>query len=145
MGPDRTPLSNAELAEWVANELRKYETSEKPGALKSGAPTMVANREAPAQQDAEEPSRLRALIAGQQAIACELPHLALTGDFSAAPGPQGGWTVRYSARPATRFGSVALQIVECFVAASGAVSVRKSLGPTTRDPRQTEVPLRPRR
>ena len=131
MGSDPTPLSNAELAEWVTNELRKQEAREKPKsqpiarALKSDEHMIVGKNEAWA-NDARAGPQVRAIIAGQQAISRELPHLTLTGDFSAAPAPQGGWTVRYSVRPADGFGTVPLRVVECVVAANGAAFVRES-------------------
>ncbi len=131
MGSDPTPLSNAELAEWVTNELRKQAVREKPKsqpitrALKSDEDTTVGKSEAWADDDAQAGPQVRAIIAGQQAISRELPHLTLTGDFSAAPAPQGGWTVRYSVRPADSFGTVPLRVVECVVAANGAAFVRR--------------------
>jgi hypothetical protein len=151
VGTDRTPLSNTELAEWVSNELRKCEVLEKPRsrpitrALKSDAQTVVAKKEARADEDAKEGSRLRAIIAGQQAISRELPHLALTGNFKVAPAPQGGWTVRFLVRPWESFGSVSVQVVECLVAANGTAFVGKSSNVTTRSPTQSEVPLKWRR
>jgi hypothetical protein len=143
---DPTPLSNAELAEWVTNELRKQEVREKPQsqpitrARKSDEHTIVAKNEAWAHDDAQEGARLRAIIAGQQAISRDLPHLALTGGFSATPAPQGGWTVRYSVRPADSFDMVPSGVVECIVEANGAAVVRK--GPNvTRSPSRSEIPL----
>jgi hypothetical protein len=131
VGADPTPLSNAELAEWVTNELRKQELREKPQRQPiTRAPkpehSIVAKNEAWANDDAQEGARLRAIIAGQQAISRDLPHLALAGNFSAAPAPQGGWTVRYSVRPADSFRVVPLGFVECVVDANGAAFVRKS-------------------
>ena len=130
VGANPTPLSNAELAEWVTNELRKYEVREKVQSqpdtrtLKSDAQTIVAKNEARANEDTQEGSWLRAIIAGQQAISRDLPHLALTGNFTAAPAPQGGWTVRYSVRRADSFGAVPFGMVECVVAANGAALVQ---------------------
>ena len=150
MDTDSTPLSNAELAEWVTNELRKQEVREKlqsqpiTRARKSDEHTFVAKKEAWAHEDAQEGARLRAIIAGQQAISRDLPHLALTGDFSAAPAPQGGWTVRYSVRTADSFGVVPFGVVECVVAANGAAVVRKNPD-VTRSPSRSEVPLSWRR
>jgi len=142
MGVD-PPLSNAQLAEWVKNELGKYETGQKARTLQSGPGTVVPGG-ACANDDAEEGARLRAVIAGQQAISSDLPHLTLTGHFRAAPAPQGGWTVRYSARPANSFGSVALQFVECRVAANGTVSLDDNVAGTP-NPRESEIALRRRR
>ena len=116
----------------MANELRKDEVREKPQrrpiarALRSDAHTTVATNETWANEDAQQGARLRAIIAGQQAILRDLPHLALTGDFTSAPAPQGGWTVRYSVRRADSFGVVPVGVVECVVAANGAAFVRKS-------------------
>ena len=127
VGANPTPLSNAELTEWVTNELRKYEVREKAQSqpntrtLKSDAQTIVAKN---ANEDTQEGSWLRAIIAGQQAILRDLPHLALTGNFTAAPAPQGGWTVRYSVRRADSFGAVPFGIVECVVAENGGAFVQ---------------------
>jgi hypothetical protein len=118
---DRTPLSNAELAEWVTNELRKSERR----ALER---LQSAKDKAWADKDTQQGTRARAIIAGQQAIRRDLPHLVLSGGFSAAPAPQGGWTVRYSVHHADGFGAVPLGVVECVVAADGAAVVRRSPG-----------------
>ena len=146
MDSDPTPLSNAELAEWVTNELRKQELRKKPQSQPiTRAPkpehSIVAKNEAWSNDDAQEGARLRAIIAGQQAISRDLPHLALTGNFSAAPAPQGGWTVRYSVRSADGFRVVPLGFVECVVDANGAAFVRKRPDVTTRSPSRSEVPL----
>jgi hypothetical protein len=84
-----TPLSDAELAEWVTNELRKDDLR----ALERLQATRV---KAWADKDAQQGARAKAIMAGQQAIRRDLPHLVLGGSFSAAPAPQGGWVVRYS-------------------------------------------------
>jgi hypothetical protein len=112
------PLTNDELAEWVSNEVRKFE-------LHARERLETAENKAWADKDPEQGARARAIIAGQQAIRRDLPHLALSGDFSATPAPQGGWTVRYSVRRADSFGGAPFGVVECVVAADGTV-VQKS-------------------
>ena len=139
MVADPTPLSNAELAEWITNELRKQELRKKPQSQPiTRAPkpehSIVAKDEAWSNDDAQEGARLRAIIAGQQAILRDLPNLELSGDFSVAPAPQGGWIVRYSVRRADDFGTAPSGVVECVVAANGAPFIRKISDISTRSP-----------
>ncbi|MET1085100.1 MAG: hypothetical protein ABWY12_18970 [Burkholderiales bacterium] len=114
---DPTPLSDADLAEWVTNELRKQDLH----ALKRLQATRVKEW---ADKDAQQGARAKAIIAGQQAISRDLPHLVLGGSFSAAPAPQGGWIVRYFVGRASGIGAVPSGVVECVVAADGAAFVR---------------------
>jgi hypothetical protein len=114
---DPTPLSDATLAEWVANELRKDDLR----ALKRLQATRV---KAWADKDAQQGARAKAIMAGQEAIHRDLPHLVLGGGFNAAPAPQGGWIVRYFVDRADGIGAVPLGFVECVVAADGAAFVR---------------------
>ena len=113
-----TPLSDAELAEWVTNELRKEDRR----ALKR---LQAARIKAWADKDTQQGARAKAIIAGQQAISRDLPHLVLGGSFSAAPAPQGGWIVRYFVGRTSGIGAVPSGVVECVVAADGAAFVRK--------------------
>jgi hypothetical protein len=132
-----TPLTDAELAEWVTSELRKSE-------LRAQERLQSAKDKAWADKDAEQGARARAIIAGQQAIRRDLPHLALSGDFSAAPSSEGGWAVRYSVHRADSFCNVPLGDVECVVTADGAVFIRNSPDVITPDQLRSKVAL-PRR
>ena len=70
-------LTNDELAEWVACELRKYEERDRlqGEAAKRGLADGLHR------QDAKQLARIKAIIAGQEAILRDLPDVALTGDF----------------------------------------------------------------
>jgi len=115
---DPTPLSDAELAEWVTNELRKDD-------LRALRRQQAAKVKAWADKDALQGARAKAITAGQQAIRRDLPHLVLGGSFDAVPAPQGGWIVRYFVDRADGIGAVPSGVVECVVAADGDALVRK--------------------
>jgi len=116
---DQTRLTNEELAEWVIRELQRYDRRDK------GERTHVVQGNPNAVADDQEIPRLRAVIAGQQALLRNLPNFALTGEFSAVPATEGGWTVRYAVRDANGFGRAPSGVVECFIAANGTVDVLK--------------------
>ena len=115
---DPTPLSDAELADWVAKELRK-------DVLRAQKRLQATRDKAWADKDAQQGARANAIIAGQQAIRRDLPYLLVGGGFSAAPAPQGGWIVRYVVDRADSNGAVPSGTVECVVAADGTAFVRK--------------------
>jgi hypothetical protein len=121
---DPVALTNAALAEWVANELRKYEEQDQSQRLRTRPKPADAARDGE-----QELTRVRAVIAGQQAVLRDLPHVALTGDFSAAPTTAGAWMVRYAVRDDAAFGARAATFVECVVAMSGAVDILKKPNP----------------
>jgi hypothetical protein len=131
---DRTLLSNAELAEWVTKELRRGRRD----TQKSPEPPDCGHALEPehwiSAKDEAWANEIRAMIAGQQAILRDLPNLELSGDFSVAPAPQGGWIVRYSVRRADDFGTAPSGVVECVVAANGAPFIRKISDISTRSP-----------
>lgn len=116
-----TPLSDAELAEWVANELRKDD-------LRGLERLQAVRVKAWAEKDTQQGARAEAIVAGRQAIRRDLPNVVLGDRFRAAPAPQGGWIVRYSVDRADGIGAVASVDVECVVAADGAAFVRKGPG-----------------
>ena len=91
-------LTNDELAEWVACELRKYEERDRlqGEAAKRGLADGLHR------QDAKQLARIKAIIAGQEAILRDLPDVALTGDFRVTPTAYGGWAVRYAVRGRSR-------------------------------------------
>ena len=113
-----TTLTNDELLEWATAELRKYDARDR--AARTSAPDRL---DKPATNDA---SRIRAIIAGQQAVSRDVPNVSLTGDFSAVPALDGGWMVRYGVRNASDFGRAPSSVIECFIAANGSVNVLKS-------------------
>lgn len=131
MKSDQTRLTNEELAKWVISELQKYDRRDKEER------TQVVQGKSSADARDQEVPRLRAVIAGQQALLRDLPNLALTGEFSAVPATEGGWTVRYAVRDANGFGRAPSGVVECFVAANGTVDV-------LRGPRRDDLSIQSR-
>jgi hypothetical protein len=148
MRPNRTPLTDDELTAWVAYYLQidtvPHEPLSRSGSRGLGREDVAgANREP--HDDAQQGARARAIIAGQQAIGRDLPHLAPSGAFTAAPAAEGGWIVRYSVHRADGFGAMPCGVVECMVAADGAAFVRNTSEVITPDQPRRGIALSRRR
>jgi len=109
------PLTNEQLAEWVANELPKYEEIDRGGRRQSRA------ADPPISPDFKQLGRTNAIIAGQQVILRNLPGVELTGDFRVAPTADGGWKVRFAVRGAETLVAAASGYIECVVDVDGTV------------------------
>lgn len=112
-------LTNAELAVWAANELRRDEKADRF----QNARTQPSLANGPSYQENKQAVRMKAIIAGQEVIRRDLPDVALTGDFRIAPTVDGGWLVRYAVVGAGAVSAAANGFVECVVAANGIVGL----------------------